>query len=193
MKLQNKFLPSVMFVVSSLFLSFSFDYKPSNAQQTGVFLNNLLTGKCIDVGGAPGRENGAPLVLWDCELSGRNADNGSPTDHKWTLTSNGFIRNVLSGKCIDVAGAPGRENGAKLQLWNCELSGRNADNGSRTDQQWTLTSNGFIRNRLSGKCIDVAGAPGKGNGAPLQLWDCELSGLNADNGSPTDQRWTVQY
>ena len=82
MKLQNKFLPSVMFVVSSLFLSFSFDYKPSNAQQTGVFLNNLLTGKCIDVGGAPGLENGAPLLLWDCELSGRNAYNNSLTDQR---------------------------------------------------------------------------------------------------------------
>jgi hypothetical protein len=56
MKLQNKFLPSTVFVVSSLFLSFSFDYKPSNAQESGVFINNLLNGKCIDVGGAPGME-----------------------------------------------------------------------------------------------------------------------------------------
>ncbi|MBW4675206.1 MAG: patatin-like phospholipase family protein [Desmonostoc geniculatum HA4340-LM1] len=49
-----------------------------------------------------------------------------------------FIVNSLSGKCIDVAGAPGRTNGAALQLWDCERSGRNADNGSTTDQKWEL-------------------------------------------------------
>jgi hypothetical protein len=85
MKLQNKFLPSTVFVVSSLFLSFSFDYEPSNAQESGVFINNLLNGKCIDVGGAPGRKNGARLQLWDCELSGGNAYNNSLTDQRWTV------------------------------------------------------------------------------------------------------------
>jgi len=84
--------------------------------------------------------NGAPLQLWDCELSGRNRDNGSMTDQKWTITGNGFIRNTLSGKCIDVAGAPGQTNGARLQLWDCELSGRNRDNGSDTDQQWSFAN-----------------------------------------------------
>ena len=50
----------------------------------------------------------------------------------------GFIINTLSGKCIDVAGAPGNTNGAGLQLWDCETSGRNPDNGSDTDQRWRL-------------------------------------------------------
>lgn len=187
MKLKTKFLPSIVFVVSNLFLSFSFDYKPSNAQATGVFLSNLLTGKCIDVGGAPGRENGTPLILWDCELSGDNADNGSPTDQRWILRNDGFIVNELSGKCLDVAGYTGRSNSSKLIIYNCEFD------DPRTDQRWTFTSNKFIRNLLTGKCIDVVGAPGRENGAQLQLWDCELSGRNADYGSPTDQKWTVQY
>ena len=152
-------------------------------------MNNFLSGKCIDVDGAPGRGNGAALQLWDCELTGVNPDNNSTTDQTWVLTNGGFIRNTLSGKCIDVAGAPGRGNGAALQLWDCELSGRNRDNGSTTDQRWTITGNGFIRNTLSRKCIDVAGAPGQTNGARLQLWDCELSGRNRDNGSDTDQQW----
>ena len=50
---------------------------------------------------------------------------------------------------------------------------------------------GFILNSMSGKCIDVAGAPGNTNGAPLQLWDCEWSGRNPDNGSETDQKWKL--
>ncbi|NJO18463.1 MAG: ricin-type beta-trefoil lectin domain protein [Thioploca sp.] len=51
-------------------------------------------------------------------------------------------------------------------------------------------SQGFIRNKLSQKCIDVAGAPGRSNGAQLQLWDCEILGINPDNGSLTDQKWS---
>jgi hypothetical protein len=164
----------------------------SGDSNNGRFIKNSLSGKCIDVAGAPGNTNGAKLQLWDCETSGRNGDNDSPTDQKWTLTSDGFIRNTLSGKCIDVAGAPGTTNGASLILWDCETSGRNNDNGSPTDQKWTLTSDGFIRNTLSGKCIDVSGAPGTTNGASLILWDCETSGRNNDNGSPTDQRWSLQ-
>ncbi|MBW4499516.1 MAG: RICIN domain-containing protein [Scytonema hyalinum WJT4-NPBG1] len=154
------------------------------------FILNSLSGKCIDVAGAPGNTNGARLQLWNCEASGRNADNGSTTDQKWEFTR-GFIRNTLSGKCIDVAGAPGNTNGAPLQLWDCEWSGRNPDNGSETDQIWTLTRDGFILNVASGKCIDVAGAPGNRNGAPLQLWNCETSGRNTDNGSETDQKWQL--
>ena len=33
------------------------------------------------------------------------------------------------------------------------------------------TSGSFIVNKLSGKCIDVAGAPGKGNATKLHLFE----------------------
>lgn len=147
------------------------------ANRKGRLIVNRLSGKCIDVSGAPGTNNGAALLLWECERSGRNP-NGSETDHRWTFTPQGFIKNTLSGKCIDVSGAPGTTNGARLILWDCETSGRNA-NGSPTDQQWELLPTGLIRNKLSGKCIDVSGAPGTRSGARLQLWDCE-SARNSD-------------
>ncbi|MCC5657538.1 RICIN domain-containing protein [Nostoc sp. XA010] len=98
-----------------------------------------------------------------------------------------FIRNELSNKCIDVAGDPGTVNGARLQLFDCELSGFNPS-GRITDQKWEFIRGGFIRNKLSNKCIDVAGDPGTANGAPLQLFDCELSGFNT-SGNTSDQRW----
>jgi len=148
----------------------------ANAQ--GRFIVNQLSGRCIDVAGAPGTENGAPLQLFDCEFSGRNP-NGTPTDQLWEFLPNGFIRNSLSGRCIDVAGAPGVANGARLMLYDCEFSGRNP-NGSQTDQQWQMLPSGLIRNRLSGRCIDVAGAPGRSNGARLQLFDCEVAGGDSD-------------
>src|SRR5688572_21402936 len=62
-----------------------------------------------------------------------------------------FIVNTLSGKCIDVDGIPGTSNAAKLQLFDCEFSGRDPFQGRTTDQRWELTSGGFIRNALSGK------------------------------------------
>ncbi|MCI5114167.1 MAG: hypothetical protein D3921_07820 [Candidatus Electrothrix sp. AW1] len=150
-------------------------------------LVNTLSGKCLDVSGAPGIENGTKVQLWDCEASGRHS-NGSQSDQVWYF-SNGFIKNSVSGKCLDVSGAPGIENGAKIQLWDCETSGRNS-NGSQTDQKWYF-SNGFIKNSVSGKCLDVPGAPGIEKGVQLQLWDCETSGRHS-NGSQTDQKWTVK-
>jgi hypothetical protein len=141
MKFSAKFLSGLFFTFASLTFSLLLIKQPSRAQNSNVrFINNLLSGKCIDVPGAPGRSNGAPLQLWDCELTGVNPDNNSTTDQRWVLTSGGFIRNTLSGKCIDVAGAPGQTNGARLQLWDCELSGRNRDNGSDTDQQWRFAN-----------------------------------------------------
>jgi len=46
---------------------------------------------------------------------------------------------------------------------------------------------GFIRNLLSGRCIDVKGKPAVANESPLQLWDCEFS-----ESSTTDQRWVLR-
>jgi Ricin-type beta-trefoil lectin domain len=191
MRFPGKILSVLFLTLFTLTLSLFLIKQSSNAQETnGRFINNFISGKCIDVAGASSRSNGAPLQLWDCELSGVSPEDGSMTDQRWILTSDGFIRNALSGKCIDVAGASSQSNGAPLQLWDCELSGVSPNNGLTTDQRWTVTDNGFVQNTLSGKCIDVAGAPGQSNGARLQLWDCELSGHDRDNGSATDQQWS---
>ncbi|HRF09426.1 MAG TPA: RICIN domain-containing protein [Xanthobacteraceae bacterium] len=146
----------------------------SYAQPRGKLIVNQLSGKCIDVSGAPGVANGAPLLLWDCERNGKNKDNGSNSDQFWERTQSGKIRNTLSGKCIDIKG---RNNGDDLQLWDCDTPGRDSD------QTFVFRSDGFIEHRATRKCIDVSGAPGRNNGARLQLWDCEL------NNPQTDQRW----
>lgn len=98
-----------------------------------------------------------------------------------------FLQHHASELCVDVAGAPGTANGAKLSLWSCEANGMNAANSSATDQKWTY-SNGFIRNGLSGKCVDVPGNPGTARGSRLQIWDCEASGRSA-TGAATDQQF----
>lgn len=100
----------------------------------------------------------------------------------------GFLRNQLSGRCLDVAGSPGVNHGANVQLGNCEFSGQSG--GGNTDQRWELLTGGYIRNQLSGKCLDVAGHGAVDNGTNVQLANCELSGQSG-NGSPTDQRWEL--
>ncbi|MCC5662965.1 RICIN domain-containing protein [Nostoc sp. CHAB 5784] len=104
------------------------------AQVGGFFIINELSNKCIDVAGDPGTANGAPLALFDCELSGFTGS-GSTTDQKWEFIRGGFLRNKLSNKCIDVAGDPGTVNGALLALFDCELSGF-IGSGARSDQRW---------------------------------------------------------
>ncbi|MBN3893891.1 MAG: ricin-type beta-trefoil lectin domain protein [Nostoc sp. NOS(2021)] len=159
------------------------------AQVGGMFIINELSNRCLDVNGDPGTVNGAPLILYDCELSGYNSSSGRITDQKWEFIRGGFIRNVLSNKCLDVNGDPGTANGAPLILYDCELSGYNSSSGRITDQKWEFIRGGFIRNVLSNKCLDVNGDPGTANGAPLILYDCELSGYNSSSGRITDQRW----
>jgi Ricin-type beta-trefoil lectin domain len=99
-----------------------------------------------------------------------------------------FLVHEASGLCVDVAGAPGVNNGAAVRLWQCETQG-NA-NGSQTDHKWYY-QNGFVRNGLSNRCIDVPGAPGTASGLAVTLYDCELNGRNR-NGSATDQQWDYQ-
>lgn len=174
---------------SALFAAFVFTVLTLGASAAfaqGKPIVNLLSNKCIDVPGQPGTAPSTPLQLSVCETSGRSP-NGSVTDQRWEWVKGGFIRNVLSGLCLDVKGQPGTANGSRLILSKCEFNGR-SPNGQPSDQMWFTRDDGSIVNQYSMKCIDVSGAPGTNNGAPLLLWDCETSGRNP-NGSITDQRW----
>ncbi|KOV81728.1 glycosyl hydrolase family 18 protein [Nocardia sp. NRRL S-836] len=79
----------------------------TNAQQwtrNGQTLRAL--GKCLD---ASGTANGAVTQLWDCTGAG---------NQQWTSESNGQLRNVASGRCLDATG-PSSADGTRLQLWDC--------------------------------------------------------------------------
>src|SRR5581483_2186788 len=72
----------------------------------------------------------------------------------------------LAGKCVDVNNG-NTANGTPVQLYDCN---------SGASQQWSVQSDGTIRNQ--GKCLDLYN--GYGNGALLEIWDC--------NGGP-NQQW----
>lgn len=46
----------------------------------------------------------------------------------------------------------------------------------------------LLVNQLSGKCLDVPGISNQTPGTPLQLFDCETSGVEI-GGKPSDQFW----
>jgi hypothetical protein len=73
------------------------------------------------------------------------------------------------GKCLDVSPAVARNNGARIQLWDCNPN---------EFQRWK-NENGRFKN-ASGKCLDVAGDVKKG-GTIIHLWDC--------NDAP-NQKWS---
>lgn len=121
---------------------------------------NALNGKCLDVFGSPGLEEGSKVVLWDCEWV-----NG--TDQRWEFTNLGALRNTLSGLCLNVVNQQGKENTPSLALSACKPE------IPKADILWDLTPAGFLKDRRSGKCVDVTGTPGLAKGSAVQLSRCE--------------------
>ena len=82
--------------------------------------------------------------------------------------TDGQIRGVQSGRCVDVPNA-GTSDGTQLQLWDCH---------GNSNQQWTYTSSQEIR-VYGNKCLDAGGS---GDGARVQIYSC----WGGDN-----QKWRV--
>ena len=73
------------------------------------------------------------------------------------------------GKCLDVHVPDMRNNGGRVQVWDC--------NGA-PQQQWSLRGNTLVN--VGGKCLDVHAPDMRNNGGRVQVWDC--------NGAP-QQQW----
>ncbi|MEU9798973.1 RICIN domain-containing protein [Streptomyces sp. NPDC051000] len=89
----------------------------------------------------------------------------------------GQIRNVNSGKCLEV-GNSGKDNGALIQQWTC---------GTQAGAKWEFRTTGTpmtyqIVNVNSGKCLEIENSS-KDNGARAQQWTCSTN--------PT-MLWTIQ-
>jgi hypothetical protein len=145
-------------------------------------LKNRATGKCVDVSGSPGTNEGAHLQQWTCE---NGCDKN--TDQVWSMDKYGRLVNRVSKKCIDVSGLRSRSNFANIQLWSCE-----SPSSSNTDHIWVFkldaTGNYVqIRNRHTGKCVDVSGYANKEDGVHLQQYTCE------GDQPQSDQWWRVVF
>jgi surface antigen len=125
---------------------------------------NPATAKFLDLD--HGRSaDGTKIQLW--------SDSGGSAQ-RWIRVSSpgGYykITNKGTGKCVDVQG-PSTADGAPVHEWSCY----------GTDSQlWKYEGKGRsvsgypvyqIRNKLSGKCLDITGF-GTADGTPIQQWTC---------------------
>jgi len=96
-------------------------------------------------------------------------------DQTFKFCEDGTIRSVQSGFCLDVSGYDGLGN---VQMWSCEVYPTISK-----DQQWDrvpisgpFTDSGIsqdlflIKNRKSGKCLDISGYNGSGT---VGIYDCD--------------------
>ncbi|CAK9050887.1 Hypothetical protein SCF082_LOCUS28009, partial [Durusdinium trenchii] len=97
----------------------------------------------------------------------RSSDGRATENQTWHLTVEGFLKSRSHDKCLN----------PDLKLTRCPHS----------DQIWDLSADGHLVNRLSGLCLDVAGAASvEGTGFLLQ--DCK----EGHEGLASQQRWQVK-
>lgn len=127
------------------------------------FIVNQLSGHCLDISGNPGTENGDMVVLWPCEYD--NED----TDQRWEYTQQGLLKNLKSGKCLDAQHINGASifHVTHLVLWDCVET-----LAAPIGQVWDMDDDGFIINRMTGKCVDIVGRHNTKPGTSLALETC---------------------
>ena len=130
---------------------------------------NYNSAKCMDVAHAS-ISNGATVHQWTCH-SGNHQQWRMVPD--WYTDGYFMIVNKNSNKCLDVAGRS-TAHGARVHQWACH-------NGA--NQHWSITGGPgggqpvpgntryLLRNRHSGKCLEVTGASSS-NGATLRQANC---------------------
>jgi hypothetical protein len=120
----------------------------------------------LDVQG-PSTDNGAPIHLWQWY--------GGESQY-WCMAPQGFkinganvykLRNLSTGKCLDIEG-PWADDGTSVHQWGCN------EYTYYDSQQWAeIAVNGgyMFNNAFSQTCLDVR-EWGTTNGSPLQIWTC---------------------
>jgi len=72
---------------------------------------------------------------------------------QWTINSDKTIRNVLSGRCLDIPNCA-TSAGTALEIYDCHVGTPSSECNS-LNQQWDVNSNGSISSLLDGQCLDL--------------------------------------
>ncbi|CAJ1447878.1 unnamed protein product, partial [Effrenium voratum] len=169
--------------------------RPFLQQVPGVFLQNHFSGLCLDVAGHIQTLAGSSVVAAPCH----------DTHQRWSPQEDRVV-NQETGHCL-TAQKKGAIQApcvlhAQNQSWNHTEQGLlisrsedmclNADlkwyRCPFTDQTWDLRADGHLVNRLSGRCMDVAGASAV-EGTFIFLRDC----IPGKAGSLSQQRWQLTH
>jgi non-reducing end alpha-L-arabinofuranosidase len=194
----------------------SVGYSGTSGGGTGVPIAYPAAGKCIDVYGDDNGVDGAPVDIWDClhdavdqrwtppngldsgplrslarcmDTVGEGTSPGTlvqlydcnnAASQNWTQQSNGTLLNTNSGLCLTDPGGS-TANGTQLDIETCT---------GATDQQFFVEYAYQPVGAPNGKCLDVAGPNNGGDGAVIDIWDCQRESpdqywLHNANGSLT--------
>ncbi|MEU6789484.1 pectinesterase family protein [Nonomuraea angiospora] len=148
----------------------------------GVYtLASGSSGKCVEVTGASA-DNGALLVQTACAASA--------PDQQFRAVARGSAFNLVSGssgRCVDVPGAS-TVSGTQLQQWGC-------GDGSKTNQQWTLTPSSaasgkyLVKSVATGLCVSNKDGSTAGNNPIVQETCSDVARMqwtfNSTSGSAT--------
>ncbi len=156
-------------------------------------LINLAAGRCLDVPSAD-FSNGRQLQVYDC-VGTRNQSWVGPRytapvgQIAWSTSSSCADRDVATGK-VQIWECNGLDN----QTWRLNADGTLTSGGAcmqlatgsfangavvtaatcvpnATNQQWSRSENGQLRNIASGRCLDLDSG-NTANGRQLIVWDC---------------------
>jgi alpha-galactosidase len=115
-------------------------------------IRHVSSGYCLEIYDCE-TQDGAPVQIYPCHIGDKNSCSQS-TNQLWTNNTDGTLRSVMDGKCLDVYNF----QGPAVEAWTC--------NGG-PNQKWTFRSDGTL---FSGEnmCLDIAGN--------LEVWAGPLSG-----------------
>ena len=145
----------------------------------------VVTSGSYPTGGASNTEPCGPTTGYfksGARITCSNVNTGvgtMPVAHQqWFLDGNastGYkirLGGFWSTRCLD---AGGTNDGALVTAYEC--------NGT-SHQQWDMRADGTIRDRRSGKCLDVDFANANNNGATVQIYKCEVA-------AKVNHRWVL--
>ncbi|KAK1221733.1 hypothetical protein PQX77_015432 [Marasmius sp. AFHP31] len=115
--------------------------------------------------------NGAPVVIWDCNL---NAEQDWIYTPAGTSSSGAQPLKIFGNKCLDVKDGVNAD-GTKLQLWDCVNQSPN--------QLWISVTDNTFQWAGTNKCVDLTDG-NIANGNQLQIWTCDARNSN--------QKWSSQ-
>lgn len=129
---------------------YSSDQEPATSFRAGVNSN-----RCLDIKNNDTR-NGNTVQMYSCNNSGAQKFKYMPSTKQ--------IRNIGTGKCIDVAGGQGN----RVHLWDCQPDNMN--------QKFSFnpSTNAFHWVGDRRKCLDRPGGSTV-DGAEIRMWECNAT------------------
>jgi hypothetical protein len=148
--------------------------RPANVSSTAMVFtlrNGADTNLCLDADMGTIDTNGTKIQVWTCTYQ---APGWPASNQTWWVdytSASTTIQSNRSGRCLDAdVGQYPRQNGVKVQLWDCVSFASN--------QTWSWGDYVDLRNqKFSASCLNADGAY---NGAKVHLWTCS-------GGQPRDQ------